>query len=114
MSLLKFLSNQARGILNISTSVIRKQNLPKFLDYRNGLNNTTLKTLEAYGHEQITEMYISRVPVSSILINILNSLSFGLFKELMAENGFDKMFHLALVALLLFYRVIYRVYMKEV
>ncbi len=97
MSLFKFLSNQARGILNISTSVLRKKRLPGFLDYRDGLNNTSLRTLGAFGREQITEMYISRVPVSSIFITILNSLSFGLFKDLMEDNGFDKMFHLALI-----------------
>ena len=67
------------------------------LDWRSRYTNETKTTLEQYGKSPIESITIVRTPVSSILTNILNAISFGLFNELMKSQGFDKMFHLALI-----------------
>jgi hypothetical protein len=72
---------------------VRKYFSPRLDDY----NNTTKKYIQLYGDIPITEMYVYRTPLDSILNTAINALSFGQWNKLKAEYGFDKFYHLALV-----------------
>lgn len=61
-------------------------------------NNTSKKTLKAYGDLPIKSLTIYRTPINSLIDTALNAISFGKFGELKKKYGFDKLFHLALVA----------------
>ena len=64
------------------------------LDY----SNDARKNKEKYGNYEIIRLNIYRTPISNLLVTGLNLISFGLFKKLMQRYGFDKLFHLALIA----------------
>jgi len=63
-----------------------------------GYSNTSKKTLEQYGNLPIKSLTIYRTPISGLIDKALNLISFGKFAELKKQYGFDKLFHLALVA----------------
>jgi hypothetical protein len=63
-----------------------------------GYSNTSKKTLEQYGNLPIKSLTIYRTPISSLIDKALNLISFGKFGDLKKQYGFDKLFHLALVA----------------
>ena len=71
--------------------------ITKPFDYRTRLTNESRKTLEEVGDKVINNITIIRTPVNKTLVSILDTLSFGYFKQLMENHGFDKFFHLALV-----------------
>jgi len=72
---------------------VKKYFSPRLDDY----NNTTKKYIQLYGDIPITEMYVYRTPLDSILNTAINTISFGQWNKLKAEYGFDKFYHLALV-----------------
>lgn len=61
-------------------------------------NNTSTATLNQYGNMPIKSLTIYRTPISSMLNTALNFVSLGKWNELRQKYGFDKLFHLALVA----------------
>jgi hypothetical protein len=61
-------------------------------------NNKSKETLEKYGNLPIQSLTIYRTPISGILNTIINFISFGKWDQLKRKYGFDKLFHLALVA----------------
>ena len=74
--------------------------LRRFINWRNGYNNKSENTLQQFGRFRIKQIFIRRCPVNSILVNIMNTLTFGYFKELMSKYGYDQLFHLQLIVVL--------------
>lgn len=62
------------------------------------LNNTSKKTLEEYGDKPITKLQIYRTPITPVFEKALNALSLGTWNKMKSEAGYDKFFHLALIA----------------
>tara|TARA_B100000446_G_scaffold187248_1_gene215819 strand:+ start:3 stop:1928 length:1926 start_codon:yes stop_codon:yes gene_type:complete len=90
---LKKLSNKAIGKISRK----EKKIIEKVIPYRNSYNRTSRKTLDKFGNSKIFEMAIVRTPVNKVLINILNTMSLGLFRKMMKVHGYDYMFHLSLI-----------------
>ena len=61
-------------------------------------NNTSTDTIKKFGNLPINSLQIYRTPIASVLETVLNFISLGKFTELKRKAGFDKLFHLALVA----------------
>jgi hypothetical protein len=61
-------------------------------------NNTSTNTIKKFGNLPINSLQIYRTPIASVLETVLNFISLGKFTELKRKAGFDKLFHLALVA----------------
>ena len=76
---------------------ITRLNPEKVLNYRTQYTRATSNTLKDLGDQVIADITIIRTPVSNAFITALNTMSFGLFRDLMKRDGFDKMFHLALL-----------------
>ena len=68
-----------------------KPNLDKF-------NNTSNKTIMAYGNNIITELEIMRTPINQMFHKIFNLITFNKWDEIRKKYGYDELFHLALVA----------------
>lgn len=64
----------------------------------NDFNNISKKTISDLGNFPITSLAIYRTPINSIINKALNIISFGKWEKLKARYGFDRLFHLALVA----------------
>jgi hypothetical protein len=64
------------------------------------LNNVSKKTLQQYGRFPIKRLQIYRTPLSKMLDTMLSAVSFGKIDELKEKYGYDKFYHLALVATL--------------
>lgn len=67
---------------------------PRLNDY----NNVSKRTLQQYGKLPIISLNIYRTPIKSILNKALNLISFGKWDEVRNKYGYDRLFHLALVA----------------
>jgi hypothetical protein len=65
-----------------------------------GYGNKSTKMLEQYGNNKIVKLTIYRTPLHNVITKALNVISLGKFGELQKKYGFDKFFHLALVATL--------------
>ena len=74
------------------------QKVKEILTPRQGYNNTTTKNLNNYGNLIIKRLTIVRTPIMSVLDKAVNLISFGKWASLKKEYGFDKLFHLALIA----------------
>lgn len=61
------------------------------------LNNISMNTLNKYGSEPISSLVIARTPLSPIIDAGINALSLGVWNQLKAKYGYDKLFHLALI-----------------
>lgn len=61
-------------------------------------NNVSKKTIKEYGNKPIVRLQIYRTPISNMINNIFNLVSLGKWNELKHKYGFDKLWHLALVA----------------
>ncbi len=64
------------------------------------LNNISTKTLNEYGKLPINALQIARTPLNATLNGVINIMSLGKFNELKSKYGFDKMYHLSLIATL--------------
>lgn len=64
------------------------------------LNNTATKTLNEYGNLPINALQIARTPLNNMLEGAINAVSLGKFSELKNKYGFDKLYHLSLIATL--------------
>lgn len=53
--------------------------------------------IKKYGDQEIVGITISRNPVQSAIVNLLNVLSLGKFKKRMERAEYDKLFHLRLI-----------------
>ena len=67
---------------------------PRLDDY----NNSSRRTIDQYGQMPIKQLFIMRTPIQSILNTVINYISLGKWNELKQKYGFDKLFHLSLVA----------------
>jgi len=64
------------------------------------LNNVSTKTLNEFGNMPINALQIARTPLNNVLEGAINALSLGKFSELKNKYGFDKLYHLSLIATL--------------
>lgn len=87
---------QGAGIFDLFKKPI--QAVKNFFSPRMGYNNTTNKNLTQWGNLIIKDLTIARTPIMGILDKTINILSLGKFNKLKAENSFDKLFHLSLIA----------------
>jgi len=62
----------------------------------NSFNQTSTTTLKKYGKNKISSIRVIRKALKNRLINLLDNISFGQFKNLMKKFGYDKFFHLSL------------------
>lgn len=62
------------------------------------LNNISTNTLKELGTKNIKALTIIRSPLKKHWENALNVLSLGKFKEIQKKLGYDKLFHLSLLA----------------
>jgi hypothetical protein len=72
-----------------------------------GFNRVSTKTLEENGKSVITSLTIARKPISRLLDTVINAISFNKWNKLKDEQGFDKLFHLCLIAKLANGKTIY-------
>lgn len=61
-------------------------------------SNTSKDTLQRYGNIPVQSLTIYRTPIKGIFNRIINFISLGKWDELKRKYGFDRLFHLALVA----------------
>ena len=61
-------------------------------------NNVSKRTLKKYGNLPIVNLAVYRTPLSSFLNTVLSVLSFGKIDSLKKKYGYDKLYHLALIA----------------
>jgi hypothetical protein len=61
-------------------------------------NNATNRALVEWGTRPIERLVIHRKPVEEVLSTVLNTVSFGKWEQARRKYGFDKFFHLSLVA----------------
>ena len=67
---------------------------PKLDDYP----NFTKKMLTQYGNETITKLTMYRKPIGEYINVVINAVSLGRWNELVKKAGYDKFFHLSLIA----------------
>jgi hypothetical protein len=84
------------GIFDLFKKPIQK--VKEFFSPRTTYNNTTEKNLKMYGNLIVQRLTIARTPILSILDKVVNFISLGKWSSLKKEYGFDKIFHLALIA----------------
>jgi hypothetical protein len=75
-------------------SKIKETFSPRLDDF----NNVSKQTIRQYGNLPIISLNIYRTPIKSFLNKALNLISFGKWDEVRNKYGYDKLFHLALVA----------------
>ena len=61
---------------------------------------TSQKTLTEYGNNKINSITLIKTPVNENILELLNKVSFGQWKELMDEYGFDRLYHLGMLCIL--------------
>lgn len=54
------------------------------------------KLLEEHGGESITDLQVRRMPLSSLLKNLIGYLSWGYVTKMLKKTGYDKLYHLQL------------------
>jgi hypothetical protein len=64
---------------------------------RDHYNNTSRRTLEAFGDATITGITLSRAPIPSFFRKVINTISFGKFEEALKRYGYDRIFHLSML-----------------
>lgn len=64
---------------------------------RDHYNNTSRRTLEAFGDATITGITLSRAPIPSVFRKVMNMISFGKFEEALKRYGYDRIFHLSML-----------------
>ena len=67
---------------------------PKLDDYP----NFTKKMLVQYGNDPITKLTMYRKPIGEYINVVINAVSLGKWNELVKKAGYDKFFHLSLIA----------------
>ncbi len=77
-------------------SKVREYFKPRLNDY----NNKSKDMLNIYGGNKIIKLTIYRTPLHNILTKALNVISLGKFSSLQKKYGFDKFYHLGIVATL--------------
>jgi len=86
---------EGAGIFDLFKKPIKA--VREFFSPRQGLNNTSTKTLKTYGSGVIDGLTIARTPIESLIDKTLNLISFGKWAQLKKEYKFDELFHLALI-----------------
>jgi hypothetical protein len=93
--------NIQQEIRNLKDSIAERRRgngITDILKPKQAFNNTSKKTLKKYGDLPIVALNIYRTPIPSAIDYVLNLISLGKWKAGKKKYGFDKFFHLALVA----------------
>jgi len=61
-------------------------------------NNTSENTLSKFGNDNVIRIQIYRTPLGGMLNTLMSALSFGKIDELKKKYGYDKFYHLSLIA----------------
>ena len=61
------------------------------------LSNASKRTLEMYGEQPISSIFICRTPLNKTLDNVVNTISFGRWKEVKQDRGYQNMYHVSLL-----------------
>lgn len=69
-----------------------------FSPRKDSFNNVSQQTLKNYGNNKIIKLSIYRTPITQVFEKVLNIISMGKWDAMKKDYGFDKFFHLALVA----------------
>ena len=64
------------------------------------LNNVSQRTLKDFGKLPIILLKLAKTPLNENISNVVNTISLGKMKELANKYGYDKMFHISLIATL--------------
>jgi len=75
-----------------------EQPLKDVISGKNKYNNVSTKTMKDFGNNNILELKIMRTPINSMIDKAFNLLSLNKWDSLKQKYGFDKLFHLSLVA----------------
>lgn len=95
---------RGEGLMDFFSSVKKKAGefITKTKDFfsptLDDYNNTSKETLKQFGNIPIQSLTIYRTPIKGIFNRIINFISLGKWDELKRKYGFDRLFHLALVA----------------
>lgn len=87
-------ARKASDIL-IGKDTINKMNA--LINGRNAYPPKVRDILNKYGNEIITSVVIKRNPLSNAIMNVLNTVSLGSFKNKLDRSEYDKLFHLQIV-----------------
>lgn len=95
--------NIGRAISGATKSLGRVASLPvkgvqRIFSVPKWWNNISKKNLQKYGDFPVVKLQIYRTPLSGMLNTLMDALSFGKMSELKKKYGFDKFFHLSLIA----------------
>jgi hypothetical protein len=90
--------NQASKIIKDTTNNVISSAKSFFSPRLDSFNNKSQKTLTDYGNRKITRLQIYRTPISKTLETAINAISLGYWNQKKEKYGFDKFFHLALIA----------------
>ena len=85
-----------KGVAAVSDTVDKVKDY--FSPNLSSYNNATNKALVTYGNKIVESLTIYRQPITEFFNGVLNTVSFGKWNQLRNKYGFDKMFHLSLVA----------------
>lgn len=64
------------------------------------LNNVSQRTLQENGKKPIILLKLAKTPLNQQLSNVVNIISLGKMQEVANKYGYDKMFHISLIATL--------------
>jgi hypothetical protein len=84
------------GLADILSSGYNK--LKNIFSVREDFNNVSKRTLQQYGSSKIKSLQIYRTPIINMINKALNIISLGKWDKARKELGYDKFFHLALIA----------------
>lgn len=91
--LLHSLEQKGEGFTDIARAVVDKL-LPQRQAGKLSPKSRTL--LQGITNETITSLECVRTPIESYIDNVLNTLSFGKWKQAVKQTGYDRLFHLSL------------------
>lgn len=87
---------QGSGIADLISSGFNK--LKNIFSVKEDFNNVSKRTLQQYGSSKIKSLQIYRTPILEMINKALNIISLGKWNLARKQLGYDKFFHLALVA----------------
>ena len=70
----------------------------KFSPNLSDFTNQCKAILAKYGQGKVTKLIIVRQPIMGVLDTLINAMTFGAFQDAKKKYGYDKLFHLQLVA----------------
>lgn len=92
--ILDFFKEKGKKVVDTISTTVKRTFSPRLNDYP----KKTKAVLNQYGALPVKRLTIYRTPISGLIDTALNFISFGKWDDLKKRYGFDKLFHLALIA----------------